>query len=132
MIFNEEKVGFFPMPPSRDWVMAQKGLDKREKQELFGTVQERTPGKKTKWRKNLFGSEIFLQDLDAPCTKRGKNVNVHAPGPFWVRGGTPSSMTRIEVSAGVLFGARIGFNPGELVDFLAGIVGLDLYKDDVD
>jgi hypothetical protein len=36
----------------------------------------------------------------------------------------------LEVSATVLVGARIGFSPGEFVDFLAGLVGLDPIGDD--
>lgn len=36
----------------------------------------------------------------------------------------------LEVSATVLVGARIGFSPGEFVDFLAGLVGLDPRGDD--
>ena len=36
----------------------------------------------------------------------------------------------LEVSATVLVGARVGFSPGEFVDFLAGLVGLDPRADD--
>jgi hypothetical protein len=36
----------------------------------------------------------------------------------------------LEVSATLLVGARIGFSPGEFVDFLAGLVGLDPRRDD--
>jgi hypothetical protein len=39
--------------------------------------------------------------------------------------------TNIEVSAAFGFGARLGFNPGEMLDFLLGFAGLDLYSDDL-
>jgi len=36
----------------------------------------------------------------------------------------------LEVSAQILIGARVGLSPGELVDFLAGLVGFDPAADD--
>ena len=39
--------------------------------------------------------------------------------------------TQVEVAIGMWFGLRLGMNPGELIDFLAGWAGLDLYGDDV-
>lgn len=40
--------------------------------------------------------------------------------------------TQIELALGVWVGVRVGFNPGELVDFVIGWFGLDLYDDDFD
>jgi hypothetical protein len=39
--------------------------------------------------------------------------------------------TQIEVAGGLLFGARLGFNPGELLDFLLGWTALDIFDDDI-
>lgn len=39
--------------------------------------------------------------------------------------------TRVEAVIGLWFGLRVGINPGELVDFLVGWTGLDLYADDL-
>ena len=39
--------------------------------------------------------------------------------------------TQIDLSVGLIASARVGFNPGELLDFLMGLVGLDLYGDDL-
>jgi hypothetical protein len=39
--------------------------------------------------------------------------------------------TQVEVTVGVIFSVRIGVNPGELVDALAGFTTLDLFGDDV-
>ncbi|MCX7044290.1 MAG: hypothetical protein NTX50_02235 [Candidatus Sumerlaeota bacterium] len=38
--------------------------------------------------------------------------------------------TQIDCSVAALFGVRIGFNPGELLDFCLGFLTIDLYKDD--
>ncbi len=39
--------------------------------------------------------------------------------------------TQIEAVAGVGGGVRLGFNPGELLDFLFGLLGADVFGDDV-
>ncbi len=44
---------------------------------------------------------------------------------------SPEQYTRIGVTGGFLFNARIEINPGELVDFLLGFLGIDIYEDDV-
>lgn len=41
-----------------------------------------------------------------------------------------SQWTRIGLTAGFLFGARVEINPGEALDFFLGIFGIDIYKDD--
>lgn len=38
--------------------------------------------------------------------------------------------TQLEVSIGLYGGVKIGFNPGELLDFLLGFIGIDIYNDD--
>lgn len=43
----------------------------------------------------------------------------------------PYYYTHIEVVAGLVGSVRVGFNPGELVDFMLGIVGLDILHDDL-
>jgi hypothetical protein len=42
----------------------------------------------------------------------------------------PSYLTQIEVVLGAGGTLRLGFNPGELLDFLLGIFGVDLFGDD--
>jgi hypothetical protein len=39
--------------------------------------------------------------------------------------------TQIDVAAGLLGGVRLGFNPGELLDFILGWTTLDFFKDDI-
>jgi hypothetical protein len=49
----------------------------------------------------------------------------------WQPTGLLPYYTQIEVVAGALGGLRLGFNPGELVDFLLGWATLDIYNDDL-
>lgn len=49
--------------------------------------------------------------------------SVRFPHPYW---------TQCEVQLGLLLSTRLGFNPGELVDFVLGWFGFDIYDDDVE
>ena len=55
--------------------------------------------------------------------------------PFWTppppESPNPARWTQIEVAAGLFGDVRLGFNPGELLDFLLGFFGADLYGDDI-
>lgn len=44
---------------------------------------------------------------------------------------SPAFYSDLEVTAGLLLAVRVGFNPGELVDFLLGFFTVDFYSDDV-
>ena len=83
-------------------------------------------------------------DLDGGARRRGKNHCSSSvasftrglnPVPLWdppePAGGNPARWTQIEVAAGLLGGVRLGFNPGELLDLLLGVFGVDLYDDDI-
>ena len=82
-------------------------------------------------------------DLYGSAARRGKNhcsiiaspTGGLGPVPLWdppgPAGGNPARWTQIEVAAGLLGGVRLGFNPGELLDFVLGFFGVDLYDDDV-
>lgn len=39
--------------------------------------------------------------------------------------------TLLEIAGGLFGTVRLGFNPGELIDFVLGWVGIDIFKDDV-
>jgi len=43
-----------------------------------------------------------------------------------------SYFTQIEVTAGLGGMLKLGFNPGELLDFLLGFAGIDIYGDDLE
>ena len=55
--------------------------------------------------------------------------------PFWnpptPESQNPARWTQIEVAVGLLGGLRLGFNPGELLDFVLGFFGIDIYGDDL-
>jgi len=42
----------------------------------------------------------------------------------------PTYFTQIEITVGAYIGLKIGFNPGELLDFLLGWFTIDIYRDD--
>lgn len=42
-----------------------------------------------------------------------------------------AQMTQIDIQAACLFGIRLGFNPGELLDFILGWITIDLFNDDL-
>ena len=75
-------------------------------------------------------------DLGPRSAARGKNVAYRPSGipfwnPPWHGSPNPARWTQIEVAAGLLVGFRLGFNPGELLDFVLGFFGVDIYDDDI-
>lgn len=44
----------------------------------------------------------------------------------------PSYFTQLEVVGGLFWTVRLGFNPGELLDFIFGWCGSDIYGDDIE
>ncbi|MBI3395976.1 MAG: hypothetical protein HY042_09085 [Spirochaetia bacterium] len=43
----------------------------------------------------------------------------------------PYYYTQIEITVGIYFGIKLGINPGELLDFILGFVGIDIMGDDL-
>ncbi len=78
--------------------------------------------------------ESFQREDCAVPGKTGKNLSRHKS---WCLNGDklsdipPSVYTQADISAGCCLGGRLGFNPGELVDFILGFSTLDIYRDDV-
>ncbi|MDH5657276.1 MAG: hypothetical protein OEZ34_15295 [Spirochaetia bacterium] len=64
-----------------------------------------------------FGTTVPLQKKKSVFKKK----EGFAPGYYF---------TQIDVSIGLYYGIRVGFNPGELLDFLLGWFKVDLYHDD--
>jgi len=50
---------------------------------------------------------------------------------FWKHPRNYSALTQIEVAGGILGTLRLGFNPGELLDFVLGWLTIDIYDDDL-
>ena len=78
-------------------------------------------------------------DLLGDGRARGKQVYSNRGSsewiPFWdppkPESQNPARWTQIEVAVGLLGGVRLGFNPGELFDFILGFFGEDIYGDDL-
>ena len=78
----------------------------------------------------------WVPSLHAACDQatatRGKDYDAFFPyAPFLTISSAPHYYTQIEVAAGVGGTLRLGFNPGELLDFLLGWTTLDFYGDDL-
>lgn len=65
----------------------------------------------------------------APCYL-GLSIPRTLPGDTWCRGHL-YRLTQIEVALGFWRTVRLGVNPGELLDFLLGWAGCDVFADDV-
>jgi hypothetical protein len=79
---------------------------------------------------SAFGHEIFSHGPDSISHARGKDIFATSPYPFYIHGQPASYYTQIEVAGGLGMALRLGFNVGELVDFIIGFSGADLYRDD--
>ncbi len=86
----------------------------------------------------LYRMEVFPAPGDA-VERRGKDFMAIGLGP-WTRTFVlpfgrdrppPTLYTQIEVAVGCGPSVRLGLNPGEMVDFLLGFLGLDLVGDDL-
>ena len=82
--------------------------------------------------KGSFGEERFAYEAEWDMTnKRGKGFVARAPLPVLGFARQPEYYTQIEVVVGVIGSLRLGFNPGELLDFILGWTTLDIYHDDL-
>lgn len=76
----------------------------------------------------VYGDEIFLLNDN----NRFKSYVFSVPlvdAPSETRNTT--KYTQIDLVIGIGFSIRIGFNPGELIDFLLGWTTIDIYSDDI-
>ncbi|MDT8390564.1 MAG: hypothetical protein RRC34_08670 [Lentisphaeria bacterium] len=79
-----------------------------------------------------FGDERFACGCKRDRSwQRGKSFSAKAPLPFLGLTRQPEYYTQIEVVVGVLGSIRLGFNPGELLDFILGWTTLDIYGDEL-
>ena len=79
----------------------------------------------------LFGREIFSHGPKSPSTRRGKAIYAGSPFPLWSTGRPSALNTQLEIAGGLIFTLRLGFNPGELLDFILGFSGIDIWHDDL-
>ena len=80
----------------------------------------------------MFGEERFAHEAKRDVTNtRGKDFAATAPLPVLGFSKQPEYYTQIDIVIGVLGSLRLGFNPGELLDFILGWTTLDIYGDDL-
>ncbi len=86
----------------------------------------------------IYSAESFSTPFDTLSSKREKNYG--AIGLFCIsiansqrdmRKLNASYLTQFELAAGLGITARLGLNPGELFDFILGMFGVDIYRDDL-
>ena len=89
-----------------------------------------------------FASTAFNPDSNV-ATERGKGfcagsripfvtTDVSSPRDAHTKRHPYSYYTQMEVTAGLIFTVNLGFNPGELLDFMLGWTTLDIFDDDIE
>ncbi len=83
----------------------------------------------------VVGIEGYAPDSDI-AVRRQKQFGAESAGPFIHKLSThkpcPSYYTQCDVTAALGFSLRLGFNPGELLDFILGWSTIDIYNDDLE
>ena len=75
--------------------------------------------------------ETFHEESYEQCDPRGKNFVAQGRLPVYsVTKDSIEYYTQCEVAAGLFYYIRVGFNPGEILDFILGWTTLDIYRDD--
>ncbi len=84
----------------------------------------------------MSAGDVFQSSPDGTAFARGKWYKAHSPiMPIAVFTGPPIThpfYTQIEVVLGLGATIRLGFNPGELLDFFLGWFTIDIYNDDLE
>lgn len=88
-----------------------------------------------------FGSDVFCLESfsqpterpkESPLAKRNKDIQISSPVPWIGVGKHMSDYTQLEAVVAIGASLRVGFNPGELLDFLLGWTTLDIFNDDIE
>ncbi len=83
---------------------------------------------------DVFSLQLFNQATERPreslVIQRKKDVVIMNPLPCIALGKHASDYTQIEAVVGIGGSLRLGFNAGELIDFILGWTTLDIYHDD--
>ena len=83
---------------------------------------------------DVFSLQLFNQATERPqesfIVQRNKDVVIMNPLPCIALGKHACDYTQIEAVVGVGGSLRLGFNAGELMDFILGWTTLDIYHDD--
>lgn len=81
----------------------------------------------------LFGEERYeYQFVRGLPKRRGKDYIAKSRIPLIGTANQSEYYTQIEVVVAIGGSLRVGFNPGELLDFLLGWTTVDIYEDDIE
>jgi hypothetical protein len=87
------------------------------------------------WLWATCGDLFDIQYVDKKYALTDRRGKEYGAGMFWIPFLSVSNRafyyTQIEAAAGLWYTVRLGFNPGELLDFLLGWTTIDILSDDV-
>ena len=93
---------------------------------------------------SIFDLYTFVTGVESFNPTHGKSVSKDRRKSFTAEGhripfvsivdppGSPTYFTQVEITGGLLLNLRVGFNPGELLDFIIGWTTFDIYNDDLE
>jgi hypothetical protein len=100
---------------------------------FFGTTQNMTRGKcYSAMMRAGINIPVRLNDPDQVDFPVAKIAEVQGCATNAVRSSRLAYLTQIEIAGGLIGTVRLGFNPGELLDFLLGWFGIDIFDDDLE
>lgn len=84
---------------------------------------------------DVFSMQKFNQATERPqesiVVRRNKDIVITNPLPCLALGKHACDYTQIEAAVGFGGSFRVGFNAGELIDFILGWTMIDIYRDDL-
>lgn len=84
------------------------------------------------YRDKVFAADMFIGPGPAGRHRTAQFEHL-SPLPFCYTSGLRAKQyTQIELAGGLLGTLRLGFNPGELLDFILGWTTIDIYGDDIE
>ena len=84
------------------------------------------------YRDKVFAVDMFIGPGPAGRHRTAQFEHLSPVPLCYTSGLRPQQYTQIELAGGLLATLRLGFNPGELLDFLLGWTTLDIYGDDIE
>jgi len=84
------------------------------------------------YRDKVFAVDMFIGPSPAGRHRTAQFEHLSPLPLCYTSGLRPNQYTQVELAGGLLATLRLGFNPGELVDFVLGWTTLDIYRDDIE
>ena len=121
LIYNEDFLGLNSGRPFARWSQTSQGYAADGSYLFWGMYSGYGPKERFKRydTEHILGIPLRESVLDGFM---GKRVKLEYPAPYF---------TQFEAVVGLGLSVRAGVNPGELVDFVLGFAGIDIYSDDI-